>query len=201
MTAKALAIELGITSMGVRRHLSTLEREELVRIELQRRQVGRPTFVYTLTDQAHDLFPKNYHTLANQFLDAVQVTNGDSAVNNLFDGRMNLLLEQYRPRMAGKKKLDERVAELAKIQDESGYMAVWARTESGFLLKEQNCAIYRVACRFQQACQFEIDLFRQLLDAEITRVEHQVRGDRNCTYLVRERKQRMAKTRTKSPRK
>ncbi len=198
MTAQALAVELGITAMGVRRHLGALERDHFVRVEMQRRKIGRPTFVYALTDQAHDLFPKNYHTLANQFLDAVREKNGDAAVNNLFDARMNHLLKQYRPRMEGRNTLDERVAELAKIQDEAGYMAVWQKTASGFLLKEQNCAIYRVACRFQEACQFEIELFKRLLDADITRVEHQVKGDRNCTYLVRERKTARVSSRPKT---
>ena len=188
MTANALATELGITAMGVRRHLGALERDELVHVQMQRQKVGRPTFVYALTDQAHDLFHKNYHTLANQFLDAVRETNGDAAVQSLFDARMNHLLKQYAPRMLGKATLAERVAELAKIQDDAGYMAIWEKRTDGFLLKEQNCAIYRVACRFQQACQFEIELFKRLLDADITRVEHQVKGDRNCTYLVRERK-------------
>lgn len=192
MTAKALATELGITSMGVRRHLAALERDELVRIDLQRQKMGRPTFLYALTDQARDLFPENYHSLANQFLDAIHETNGDRGVKTLFNARMNHLLNQYRPRMAGKH-LPERVAELTKIQDEAGYMAVWEKTEDGFLLKEQNCAIYRVACRHQEACQFEIELFRQLLDADITRIEHQIKGERNCTYLVRDRQTTRAK--------
>lgn len=96
-------------------------------------------------------------------------------------------MRQYRPRMEGKN-LAERVKELAKIQDEAGYMAVWEKTADGFILKEQNCAIYRFACRFQEACQFEIELFRRLLDADITRVEHQVKGERYCTYQVRPRR-------------
>lgn len=196
MTANVLGKELGITSMGVRRHLAALERDELVRVNMQRQKMGRPTFVYTLTDQAQDLFPKNYHTLANQFLDAMHETNGAQGVATLFSARMNHLLNQYRPRMTGKN-LSERVAELAKIQDEAGYMAVWERTNDGFILKEQNCAIYRVACRHQQACQFEIELFRRLLDADITRIEHQIAGQRNCTYLVRERRPSRALKRTR----
>lgn len=189
MTAQALAAELNITAMGVRRHLSALEREEHVQIDMQRRRVGRPTFVYSLTAEAQDLFPKNYHTLANQFLYAVHEQGGENAIKSLFDARMNHLLKQYLPRMEGKQTLADRVSELAKIQDEAGYLTVWEKTDSGFLLKEQNCAIYRVACRFQQACQFEIELFRQILGADITRVEHQVKGDSACSYLIRERRQ------------
>ncbi len=187
LTAKDVAKELGITTMGVHRHLVALEREGLTQARLVRQKMGRPTYVYTLTERAlEDLFPKNYSTLATQLLDSVHETQGDHGVSILFAARMEQLMQQYRPHMQGKP-LAERVKELAKIQDEAGYMAIWYTSPDGFILKEQNCAIYRVACRFQEACQFEIELFRRLLDADITRLEHQVKGERYCTYLVRER--------------
>src|SRR5207253_8759385 len=106
-------------------------------------------------------------------------------VAEIFAGRMSQLYEQYSPRMTGKN-LAERVQELAKIQEEAGYMARWEKADGGYLLKEQNCAIYRVACRFQDACQFEIELFRRLLEADLERVEHQVKGDLACTYFIPE---------------
>ncbi len=187
MTAKELASELAITAVGIRRHLANLEQEGLAHATLVRQKMGRPTYVYALTDAAHDLFPKNYQTLATQLLDAVQETEGENAIKSVFAARMGQLLRQYLPRMQGKD-LAGRVQELARIQEEAGYMAVWEKSGDDFLLREQNCAIYRVACRFQQACHFEIELFRRLLDADITRVEHQVKGERNCTYLVRARR-------------
>ncbi len=186
MTAQQLAGELGITSMGVRRHLLALEKDGLVRIQLQRQPAGRPTFIFQLTEAGYDTFPRSYDLLATQLLDAVQTREGEHKVSEMFSGRMDQLIEQYEPRMRGKD-LAGRVAELARIQDENGYMAVWEKVEGGFLLKEQNCAIYRVACRFQSACRYEIELFRRLLDADIERVEHQVNGDSACTYRVTER--------------
>ena len=93
------------------------------------------------------------------------------------------------PRLRGKD-LGERVAELAKIQAEAGYMAVWEKTDGGYVLKEQNCAIYRVACRFQAACHFELELFRRLLQANITRRQHQIKGDLACVYFISERPRR-----------
>jgi predicted ArsR family transcriptional regulator len=185
MTAQQLADKMQITSMGVRRHLLALERDGLVRMQTQRQAAGRPTFVYRLTDEGYDTFPKNYHLLATQLLDAA----GKERVSDLFAGRMDQLVAQYEPRMRGKD-LAGRVAELAKIQDENGYMAVWEKTDGGYLLKEQNCAIYRVACRFQEACQYEIELFRRLLNADITRVEHQLKGELTCAYFIRERTSR-----------
>lgn len=185
LTAQQLADHLNITSMGVRRHLMTLERDGMIQMQTQRQATGRPTFVYRLTEAGYETFPKSYDLLATQLLDVVRVNKGDAAVTQIFAGRMEQLYEQFAPRMAGKN-LAERVRELANIQAEAGYMARWEKVKGGFLLKEQNCAIYRVACRFQDACQFEIELFRRLLEADIERVEHQVKGDLACTYFIPE---------------
>ncbi len=186
MTAQQLAAEMGITSMGVRRHLLALEKDGLVRVQLHRQPAGRPAYIFQLTEEGYDTFPRSYDLLATQLLDAVQTREGENKVSEMFAGRMDQLVAQYEPRMHGKD-LAGRVAELARIQDENGYMAVWEKVEGGYLLKEQNCAIYRVACRFQSACQYEIELFRRLLDADIERIEHQVKGDKSCTYRVTER--------------
>ncbi|MFN8598655.1 MAG: metalloregulator ArsR/SmtB family transcription factor [Anaerolineae bacterium] len=183
LTAQQLAAELKITSMGVRRYLVALERDGLVRVQMQRQAAGRPTYVYRLTEAGYGTFPNNYDLLATQLLDAIQVHDGDARVDELFARRMDQLVAQYEPRMRGKD-LGERVAELARIQDENGYMAVWEMAPDGYLLKEQNCAIYRVACRFQAACHYEIELFRRLLDAKIERVQHQIKGELTCAYHI-----------------
>lgn len=185
-TAQQLAATLGITSMGVRRHLTTLERDGLVQVRTQRQPAGRPTYLYYLTEAGLDTFPKSYDLLATQLLDVVRAKEGERRISEIFSGRMDQLYEQYAPRMAGKD-LAERVRELAKIQEEAGYMARWEKVEGGYLLKEQNCAIYRVACRFQDACQFELELFRRLLSADLKRIEHQVKGDLACTYFIPEK--------------
>lgn len=182
-TAQQLAAQLQITSMGIRRHLTLLERDELVSVQTERRAAGRPTFVYALTEQGRETFPKSYDLLATQLLDAVRATQGEERVAQIFYGRMDELYKQFAPRMNGKN-LAERVQELAKIQEESGYMAHWEKVPGGYLLKEQNCAIYRVACRFQAACQFEIELFRRLLETDLERVEHQINGALACTYFI-----------------
>lgn len=185
MTAQQLADKLQITSMGVRRHLTTLERDGLIQMQSRRQAAGRPTYVYGLTDAGFETFPKSYDLLATQVLDVVRAMDGELRVTEIFAGRMEQMYEQFAPRMVGKD-LGERVRELAKIQEEAGYMACWEKVNGGFLLKEQNCAIYRVACRFQDACKFELELFRRLLDADLQRVEHQVKGDLSCAYFIPE---------------
>ncbi|OQY95642.1 MAG: hypothetical protein B6D41_05730 [Chloroflexi bacterium UTCFX4] len=182
-TAQQLAAQLQITSMGIRRHLTLLERDELVFVHAERRAVGRPAYLYALTDQGRETFPKNYDLLATQLLEVVRVNQGDEQITQIFAGRMDELYKHFAPRMNGKD-LAERVQELAKIQEEGGYMTEWSEVKGGYLLKEQNCAIYRVACRFQAACRFEIELFRRLLGVDLERIEHQVSGALTCSYFI-----------------
>src|SRR5512138_660154 len=87
LTAAELAHMLGITSMGVRRHLTTLERDKLVRYELVQRGKGRPSYVYRLSAQAENLFPKNYAQLANELLGYLASQSGEDTVLRLFEQR------------------------------------------------------------------------------------------------------------------
>ena len=43
LTVSDISKELGITEMAVRRHLNTLERDEMIKSTLVRQAMGRPT--------------------------------------------------------------------------------------------------------------------------------------------------------------
>ena len=71
-TVEDLAGELDLTDNGVRAHLAVLERDGLVRQRgLVRRGGsggGKPAYVYELTPQAEDLFPKAYESVLRRLL-------------------------------------------------------------------------------------------------------------------------------------
>ena len=67
-TVDELAQKLGLTDNAVRAHLSTLERDGLVRQSGLRRGPRKPHFTYVLTDEADKLFPKAYDALLNQLI-------------------------------------------------------------------------------------------------------------------------------------
>jgi iron-sulfur cluster biosynthesis transcriptional regulator SufR len=187
-TADRLARELDMTAMGVRGHLAALERDGLVTHRAEKRRMGRPAHVYALTELGDELFPRTYPQLAVSLLESLKALYGEQAIGRLFEMRNESLISQYRARLDGKS-LKERVAELARIRTEEGYMADWEALDDGmFLLKEHNCAICQIARRAPQACQAELELFRQALpDAEVTRDQHMIQGDRMCAYVIRRR--------------
>lgn len=67
-TVEELATRLELTDNAVRAHLSTLERDGIVRQSGIRRGARKPHFTYALTEEADGLFPKAYDTLLNQLI-------------------------------------------------------------------------------------------------------------------------------------
>ena len=67
-TVNELAGTLSLTDNAVRLHLSTLERDGLVRQSGKRTATRKPEVLYSLTPEAGQLFPKAYDLLFNQLL-------------------------------------------------------------------------------------------------------------------------------------
>jgi DeoR family suf operon transcriptional repressor len=185
-TADDLAAQLGVTVSAVRQQLDGLATEGLVAWRPQSRGRGRPTHLYRLTRAAEPLFPKTYGGLTNELLSYV----GDadpSLVDDIFDRRRQRRLEGAQARLADAgDDFAARVAEVARILDEDGYLASFEALGDGtFRIVEHNCAVLDVAERYGQACSSEIAFLRQALpDARIERVSHMIAGAHSCAYTV-----------------
>jgi predicted ArsR family transcriptional regulator len=176
--------QLGITEMAVRRHLNTMERDSLIDSKLVRQAMGRPTHLYFLTIAADELFPKKYHHLTLDLLEELEAVAGEEKVELLFDRRKERLISRYEERMAGKS-FDERVRELAEIQNANGYMVQLEETDDGgYVLCEYNCPISQVANQYNHACSCELSMFRRLLGAEVERTDCLAKGGGKCAYTI-----------------
>lgn len=184
MTAAELSRLLNIGAVGVRQHLALLERDSLVQVAAVRRAVGRPSHLYTLTEQAETLFPKRYERLATDALAFVETLGGEQALDHLFRTRRNQLAEQYTPRLAGKQRV-EQVAELANILNDQGYMCEWTQeTDGSFTLTEYNCPVDCVAREYPQLCGHELTLYEDILGTPIVRDEVLSNGGSCCRYRI-----------------
>ncbi len=180
-----IAVDLGITEMAVRRHLNTLERDNLIKSSLVRQAMGRPTNVYSLSMEADELFPRNYSHLTLDFLRDIKEMDGREKIEELFKRRENRLEEQYSAQINGQ--LEQRVAMLAELQNQKGYMVEWEKDENGtFTIKEFNCPIAQVAREFTQACNCELSLFRRVLGADVNQASCMAKGGEHCVFHIRE---------------
>lgn len=187
MTVDDLARAMGISSVAVRQHLDVLEAERLLETTTERRPVGRPRRLFQLSDAADDLFPKNYGALAEVILDFLEETDGPERVEEVFRFRRRRREAEMRPLVEGKA-LRERVEAVSRAQDEAGYMAEWEASEDGsFLLRQHNCSICKIARRFRQACENELQLIEDLTGGDVQREQHIAAGDPVCSYRIRPR--------------
>lgn len=70
-TVDEMARELNLTDNAVRAHLATLERDGLVYQSRMRHGSGKPSFLYELTDDADELFPRAYNEIMLSLLEVM----------------------------------------------------------------------------------------------------------------------------------
>jgi predicted ArsR family transcriptional regulator len=183
-TPKQISSSLEVTPMAVHHQLAVLKESGLLATTLERRRAGRPSYLYSLTDEAQTFFPNEYGELVKRLLRSIAQVLGGVTVDGVFTQMKLEAVAQYAPRMVGKN-LEQRVAEMAKIQSESGYMAEARRlNDNSFELTEHNCAIFEVARNCSQACECELTMMQELLGASVSRKDHIARGDSCCRYLI-----------------
>jgi predicted ArsR family transcriptional regulator len=186
LTADALAHKLGISAVAVRKHLAVLERDNLVMTELERRPMGRPTYLYRPTAIAQELFPNDYANLATALLEMIRRLDGENKVDELFQHRAEALASELATRVQGTT-LPDRLRQVAQVLEEQGYMPEVVKLQEGhdqYLLTEHHCPIFQVAQAFQQACTCELDVLLKLLQAKVERREHRMMGHPQCSYRI-----------------
>ncbi|HEX8939729.1 MAG TPA: hypothetical protein VF763_06160 [Candidatus Limnocylindrales bacterium] len=184
-----LATLLGASRTGVLQQLRALESAALVSRQTVRHGVGRPRHLYDVTPGAQELFPANYGPLAEGLIAAIAAVGGQALVEEVFLARSRQLGTRIRERLDERigrdAPLEERVRELAVIQDEQGYLCHAEVAEDGTVrLLEHNCAIYHVSSGNAAACRAELELFRDVLGVEVVRETHIASGDRACSYRL-----------------
>ncbi len=183
-----IASALGASRSGVAQQLRALDTAGLVARTVVRHGVGRPRHVYDVTSDAQDLFPSNYDGLATGLIAAIVEVGGEALIEDVFAARRRQAGAALRARLdanlpAGSS-LADRVLELARIQDEQGYISEARVNGDGIRLLEHNCAVLDIARDNGAACRAELDLFREVLGADVVRERHIATGDRCCEYRI-----------------
>ncbi len=174
-TAGELAKRLGMSAVGVRRHLQVLEREGLVEAETVRREgPGRPSSRYALTDRARRLFPDRSAELANELMEYLEQEHGRSGLMAFLRWRQARQGRRYAAQLTGLDDAASRAEVLARLLSEDGFAAQVNPVETPqgatvLELRQGHCAIAEVAEQHPELCAFEAALFKQVLGTGVSR--------------------------------
>ncbi|MDT8862610.1 transcriptional regulator [Alkalihalobacillus sp. MEB130] len=190
LTVMDLTYRLNITHMAVRKHLSALEKDQLIQSKEVKQPIGRPLQLYTLSSKGESWFPNNYEGISVELLHDIQQLYGEESIEHLFKKREQRLTSEYKKRVQEKTK-PERIYELATIQNEKGYMTdVNQIDDQTYELIEHNCPIFTIANEFKTACHFETAMFKNVVGTEeVNRVSCKTAGDDHCKFLFKVEKE------------
>ncbi|WIY54462.1 transcriptional regulator [Devosia sp. YIM 151766] len=188
LSAAALGEKLGTSGEAARQQLVRLAEEGLVEAHSAAAGVGRPTQIWSLTPAAQARFPDTHAALTVQLLDIVRTQLGESALDIIIAAREADTRRAYEAAIASAPDLRARVAALADLRSQEGYMAAWTEQADGsLLLVENHCPICAAAIACQGFCRAELEVFRAVLGSgvEVERQDHIIAGGRRCSYTIK----------------
>lgn len=184
LSVEQLADELKVSKVCIRRHLNLLESDGLISFAAERRQRGRPRFIYRLTEKARCLFPQIYDEFAKEVLFVLQCQYGDEGLQRLLGARADALILQMKEEMKGMG-FDERVKCLARQINKKGYLADVRRLKDGaYRLRQRNCPTEGVAVAYPHVCDEEVRVYSESLGCTVVRECRIADGARVCEFRI-----------------
>ncbi len=184
MTIEELSKKISITPMGIRQHLLSLEKKGLVSYTARKHGIGRPGFVYALTESADELFPKTYDRFALDILKQVKKNEGQEKINKVFAWQRDKVLRQKKEALSGLTGIDELMNGLKNLLVSEGYIADLEKEGNNYILKSYNCPIRKVAAEFNEVCTEELQLFRELLHRDVSMEQCMAKGSPSCIFSI-----------------
>lgn len=184
-TVDDLAKALGLTNNGVRAHLATLERDGFVRQHGSVRAAsggGKPAYVYELTQEAEDLFPKAYGPVLRRLLDVIGERLDPEEVEALLRTTGSRMAEgQGQNDPAGNVK--ERLEVAVEALNELGGLAELEASKGGFVIRGYSCPLAAVTPDHPEACRMAEALIAEVSGTTV--LERCDRGVRpRCCFEV-----------------
>jgi predicted ArsR family transcriptional regulator len=188
MGIKDLRRELGgLSDTAVRQQLTQMMAEGLVVVEqAERGGVGRPSFVYALSDKARNLFACYCEDLALSLYDELLAEQGTDMVSRLLNRVGAKLAVQYSQQVRGQA-LQERVRSFARVLDDKGILSDVSHDANVITLHEYNCPYHELAAVHREICNMERTMMAQVLDASVELTNCMMDGHNGCSFAVRPR--------------
>lgn len=184
MSIDELSKRIDITPMGIRQHLLALEKKDLVTYTVRKRGIGRPGFIYMLTETANELFPKTYDEFALGILRDINRHEGREKIDQIFAWRRSRMLELKKEALDGRKDIEDTLNRFTQLLEADGHLVDLSRNNGHYHLKQYHCPIRRVAQEFGDVCKHELRLYRELFGDNVVREQSVAEGAVACLYVI-----------------
>lgn len=182
-TINELADAVGINSISVRHHLTSLQAEGMVMAEEERHGVGRPRLVYSLTEKGMESFPTRYLRLTSRLLDQMKESLPPAAINKLFTAMAEDIASDYIQQVKYMT-VEEKLDFIKSLLFKEGFLVEWERQGNEYLIHEVTCPYYHVGQAHPEVCIVDQTLISQVLSIPVKKISCVLGGDNHCTYVI-----------------
>jgi len=187
-TLADLDTELDYAPATLREHLQGLVAQGLVSRRGRRRAgPGRPEVEYALAPDGEALFPRREGELLRELVQFLLDEDRRDLLTRFFAARIADRRADAHARVA-RRPAAERLAEVARILSEDGYMAEVVPADGNSpALRLAHCPIADVVAVTDLPCRAEERFVADLLGTKLARIEYMPHGCNACTYVRRGR--------------
>lgn len=176
-----LATIAEVSPVTVRHHLNGLQADGLIEVTSVRRKVGRPYYLYNLSEKGLELFPRKYVRLANRLLEEMKEQMPAEQVQEIFNGIVRNIVNEHRPHFDGLP-FEQRLTYLVNLLSEEGFMAQWEKVNGQYYLTEYSCPYYSLGGAHNEICTLDKELVVSVLETPIQHHRCMLEGDHCCQF-------------------
>lgn len=184
-TTEQLSRALSITPMGVRQHLLTLERKGLVGYKAQKVGVGRPRFIYFLTEDAEGLFPKNYSNFSLALLKSIEKLEGRKKIKRYLKEIKEQMIGEFNDNTPEGLKTDERLKYFVEFLNSKDYIVDYEEKNGTMLIKNYNCPYYKIVKEYPELCEADYEMYKEALGVDLQRLSCIKDNSNVCVFQVK----------------
>jgi DeoR family transcriptional regulator, suf operon transcriptional repressor len=182
LTADEIAARLSVTRSAVHQHIVGLERDGLVTRKALARRKGRPSHVYSITEDGIHEFPKRYDWFSALLLGVLSERLGEDDLRNTLDALGKKIGGELKLQLAGSDS-DVSAADLASAMSDLGYVARAVRNlDGGEEIQAFNCVYHHLAAEHPEVCDFDLALIEAATGKRPEHAECMVRGGGSCRF-------------------
>src|SRR5262245_22174377 len=167
LTVNDLAAALELTDNAVRAHLTTLDRDGLVRQAGTRPGVRKPNLTYELTADAGRFFPKPYGVVLQQLLAVLGERVGEAELEAALREVGRRVAGAYPGRVHGPG-VRERVTQAATVLGELGGMAEVEEAEGRLVVRGFDCPVAAAVEANPACCRLAETLLTELVGVPVS---------------------------------
>lgn len=180
---EALAEVANVSPVTVRHHLNALQADGLIESSSIRRKVGRPYYVYNLSEKGQELFPKRYVRLTTRLLDELKTRLPEEVVQDVFESVVLGVVDEHKGEYEHLG-FEERLDYLVELLADEGFLASWESTEEGYMIREYSCPYISVGQEHDEICTIDKELITNVLQVPITQKRCMLQGDECCQFSI-----------------